>query len=501
MKRSDQISRLSENEVWDILVIGGGASGLGVALDAVSRGLRVCLVEKHDFGKGTSSRSTKLVHGGVRYLEQGNIRLVREALKERKYILNRAPHVSAEQAFIVPCYSWWSQLYYFFGLFFYGLLSGSYQIGRTQWLSRNEAIRRLPNIKQAGLIGGVLYWDGVFDDARFCVDLVSTIIQHGGVCINYAGVESLLIANDKIRGARVRDYTTGEELNIQAQVVVNATGIFSDEIVKMEDASLPTRVVLSRGTHIVLDRYFLDSDDAIMIPKTSDGRVLFIIPWMNRVLVGTTDLITSQTELEPKPTNEEIQFILQNVQHYLKEKPALHDIRSLFAGLRPLAASSSNGQKTKEISRGHQIRISEQGLVSIIGGKWTTFRRMGQDVVDKVAHHFSLAYADSTSASMDILNMSKSNSTGELIHDELPVTWDMIERAIENTMVERLEDLLCRRTRCAFIDSAATWEVAPKVGKLLQQKRNRSDQWYEEQMRNVAIILSNFQTEQKQYSK
>ncbi len=491
LNRPEQIAELKNRDSWDILVIGGGASGLGVALDAVSRGLKVCLVEKYDFGKGTSSRSTKLVHGGVRYLEQGNIALVKEVLRERAYILTRAPHLSRVQPFVVPCYSWVMLIYYYIGLKVYDVLAGEKSLGDTEWLSKSTVMAKIPNIKSKGLRGGVLYMDGQFDDTRLCIDLVKTIVHHGGTCTNYTEVTSFLKDNGKTVGVVVRDTITDIVSNIKATHVVNATGVFSDDIVQMDSQGHRKTIIPSRGSHIVLDYSFLGGKDAIMIPKTSDGRVLFVIPWNGKVIVGTTDEKIEHPILEPYATPREIDFILTNCHKYLIKKPTREDILTTYAGLRPLAAPKAGSQKTKEISRGHKVIVSASGMVSIIGGKWTTYRKMGEDVLHKITKKWKTGYPKSNSINIDIIGKGLYSDI-DRIHPSLPYTMDDIKDIIKNELVMTIEDILCRRTRCLFLDSKATLEVMTPIGNMLKTHLDKTDEWLSEQIAAMTKLIDNY---------
>jgi len=492
MNRDKQLQQIKNTEHWDLLVIGGGATGLGVALDAVSRGLQVCLLEKYDFGKGTSSRSTKLVHGGVRYLEQGNVSLVKEALQEREYILSHATHLSRVQPFVVPCYSWWSYIYYYVGLRVYDILAGRKSIGRTQLLKASTVIEKIPNIKSKGLRGGVQYMDGQFDDTRLCIDLVKTIIKHGGTCVNHVGATGFIKEHGRTVGCQATDHINGDTYTIMADHVVNAAGIFTDDIVQMDAAGSRRTIVPSRGSHIVLDRSYLGGNEAIMIPKTTDGRVLFIIPWNDKVVVGTTDEKTDQPVAEPKATDAEINFILNNCAQYLSMKPTRADILSTYAGLRPLAAPKEGSQKTKEISRGHKVIISASGLVSIIGGKWTTFRKMGQDALDKINRTYKKSYPASTSLGITIAGKGVYSTTDRL-HPSLPYSEADIAHVIRNEMPMTLEDVLCRRTRCVLLDTAATKAIMHEAADMLQEHLQQSDQWKTEQVEQLSELLFNYE--------
>ncbi len=464
MIRERQLKELRDFKgIWDLLVIGGGASGLGTALDAVSRGWKVLLVEKFDFGNGTSSRSTKLIHGGVRYLAQGNVRLVREALRERAYILEKAPHNARLQAFIIPFYSLFMGIYYFIGLKVYDLLSGRHRIGSTRWLKKGTVIKRIPKINKKGLVGGIIYYDGQFDDARLCIDLMRTIISRGGTCINHCGFSSF-IKDEKgiITGAIIKDRVHGESHMIKTRTVVNATGVFTNKVIIKDNPETGKLIVPSRGSHLVVDLDFLQSEDALMIPKTSDGRVLFVIPWLGKLIIGTTDIQTKKVEQEPKVDEAEIDFMLENAGKYLSIKPGRQDIKAMFAGLRPLVAPKEKGiGKTKEISRGHQILRSESDLYTILGGKWTTFRKMGQDVVDKIVKDQSFESSLSSSIGIDILPPTVDVKT--------PLNAELIRYFMEEEMAVKADDILARRTRLKFLDQAEASRVEKMVTETMQR--------------------------------
>ena len=360
MNRQQNFDSLKDkNKVWDLAVIGGGSSGLGVALDAVSRGLSVALFEKSDFAKGTSSRSTKLVHGGVRYLAQGNIGLVREALRERGRLLKNAPHLTRTQSFIIPIYSWWDRLQYTLGLKIYDWLSGSLSLGKSTFISKNEILLRLPTLKKEGLLGGVVYQDGQFDDARLAIHLAQTVTDLGGCVINYTKVTALIKSPEgKICGLTIQEEQSKEIVEIKAKMVVNATGVFADKVLQMDQPEARKTIQPSQGIHLVLDAPFLNGKDALMIPKTKDGRVLFVLPWHDKLILGTTDTLREKAKLEPKALQQEINFILKTAKSYLSTPPRREDVRAIFAGLRPLARPKDGQSKTKEISRSHKILLS-----------------------------------------------------------------------------------------------------------------------------------------------
>src|SRR5580692_9553312 len=389
MQRETMLRTIRErSQPWDIAVIGGGATGMGVAVDAASRGLDVVLVEAHDFGKGTSSRSTKLVHGGVRYLEQGNVPLVMSALKERGLLRQNAPHLVHDLAFVVPNYSWWEAPFYGIGLKLYDLLAGKYGFGPSKVLSKEETLERLPALEPEELRGGVVYYDGQFDDARLLIHLAMTAADHGAAVVNYCPATGLLRDEEGyVNGLTARDTETGEEYAIRARIVVNATGVFTDSIRRMADAEAEPLVVTSQGIHLVFDRSFLKSDTALMVPRTSDGRVLFVIPWHGHAVAGTTDTPVDAPILEPKALDEEIEFILETAGRYLSRPPTRADVLAVYVGLRPLVKSNGEG-KTSSLSRDHVIHVDSSGLLTITGGKWTTYRHMAEDCVD---HEITLA--------------------------------------------------------------------------------------------------------------
>ncbi len=492
MKRKQLLSNIKSEEIFDILVIGGGATGLGVALDGVSRGYKVALVEKVDFGKGTSSKATKLLHGGVRYLQKGDVGLVMEALREREFVLTQAPHLSRIQKFIIPHYSRLRGYYYMAGLMAYDLLSGLRSLGDTKKLSKEETIKLLPNLKKKGLKGGIQYTDGQFDDTRLCIDLVSTINKSGGTAINYCKLDSFTYNQDgKIDGGQVTDMISGDSFAIKSKSVVNATGVFAEETMAIDSEKTNIKIVPARGSHIVLDRSFLQSDEAIMVPKTTDGRVLFLVPWHNVVIVGTTDVVSPELTMEPKATEEEINFILNNTARYLERKPTRSDILSTFAGLRPLAAPKREGKKSKEISRSHKIVTSKAGLVSVLGGKWTTFRKMGEDAVDKIIKSGKLAKTKSTSETMQIYN-GKPSTEGAHVHPKLPYTWSEMEKYVKEELVETVEDLLCRRTRCILLHKQGTLDILDQAIELLARIKDCDEDWKEQQRLDFMEMAENY---------
>jgi len=493
MDRNDIFKKIKETTEFDLLIIGGGASGLGVALDATSRGLKIALVEKYDFGKGTSSKSTKLLHGGVRYLAQGDLGLVTEALREREYVINQAPHLASIQKFIIPFYNYWQGYYYLAGLKAYDFLSLNKSLGSSSMINKEETIKDLPNIKQDGLKGGIVYYDGQFDDTRLCIDLVTTINKRGGLCINHCEFDNFIYNKDGIiNGGSVHNLISNQKITIKAKAVVNATGVFAEQTMAKESADTDIKIVPARGSHIVVSRDFLKSDNAIMIPKTTDGRVLFLIPWKTIVIIGTTDIESKELTMEPKATEAEIDFMLSNAKVYLEKVPTKADILTTYAGLRPLAAPKADGQKSKEVSRSHIIVRSKGGLYSLLGGKWTTFRKMGEDTLDEITKDKIVIDHDSTSLHIPILNPEISSTIKDYIHPELPYSLIELERICKDELVEMLDDVLARRTRCLFLNKVATIKIAPIILDLMARIKEKDNAWKKNQMAEFLNILSSY---------
>jgi len=497
---------------WDMIVAGGGATGVGVAIDAASRGYDVLLLEQHDFGKGTSSRSTKLVHGGVRYLEQGNVSLVMEALKERGLLARNAPHLVRNLGFVVPNYDWWEAPFYGIGLKLYNLLAGKYGFGASRILSREETLERLPTIKPEGLRGGVIYFDGQFDDSRLLINLVATAFEQGATLLNYAPVSELTRDSEGfVDGVRFHDAETGEELEARARVVINATGPFADALRRKADPTVQPMIAPSQGIHLVFDRSFLAGDDAIMVPHTSDGRVMFAIPWHGHTVVGTTDTPIAEASLEPAALAQEIEFILQTSALYLAKTPARDDIRSVFAGIRPLVKSGEGGN-TAALSRDHTIRIENSGLVTVCGGKWTTYRHMAEDCVNQAAtlarlpdrpcvtEHLNIHGFHSSSEKFGRLWMYGSDAPlvertaeeGEPLDADLPYTAAEVLWAVREEMARTLEDVLARRTRALFLNSQAALRMAPRVVRLMAEELKRDARWEAAQVENFRATARNY---------
>jgi glycerol-3-phosphate dehydrogenase len=530
MNRRDLLARLREERApWDLLVLGGGATGLGTAVEAAARGYGTLLAEAHDFAKGTSSRSTKLVHGGVRYLRQGNVGLVLEALRERGRLLANAPHLVHNLSFVVPSYDWWEGPFYGVGLKLYDLLAGRLGLGPSRLLSLAETLEHIPTVEPQGLRGGVIYHDAQFDDARLAVTLARTCAGLGGVPLNYLRAEALLKTDGRVSGALLRDEETGETHEVAARAVVNATGVFADAVRRLDTPEAPPLLAPSQGVHLVLDRRFLPGDSAIMVPHTDDGRVLFAVPWHGRVVVGTTDtpLETSPEgpPLEPRALPEEIEFLLAHAGRYLAGHPGPADVLSVFAGLRPLVraapavsttATTATGGTTGEtaaLSRDHTVLVSPSGLVTVIGGKWTTYRRMGEDTVDQavqVAGLPRLAGIDERKSKTADLRLhgwqeggdpaepwsvygsdaaalaalvAERPEWGEALHPRLPYRAVEVIWAARKEMARTVEDVLARRTRALLLDARASLEIAPAVARLLAAELGEGEAW---QARQVA---------------
>jgi glycerol-3-phosphate dehydrogenase len=519
MKRERMIGML-DGGPWDVIVIGGGATGLGVAVDAQTRGYRTLLLEQHDFAKATSSRSTKLVHGGVRYLKQGNVSLVLEALRERGLLCRNAAHLVHDLAFVVPRYKWWEGPFYGVGFKLYDVLAGKLNIAKSRRLNRRETIERIPNVERAHLIGGAMYHDAQFDDARLAFALAQTAADHGAVLVNYAPVTGLMKSGGAVIGVRAVDRESGREYELRAKVVINATGVFADAVRRFDDRHAEALISLSQGVHLVLDRSFQPSDTAIMVPQTDDGRVLFVIPWHERVLIGTTDTPVPTADIEPRPLAEEVGFILRNAGRYLSHDPSEADVLSYFAGLRPLVQPHDGGLQTKAMSREHAVIISPSGLVTIVGGKWTTYRKMAADTIDDaivvgglperpcVTEHLPLhgclhrddpalpraghmqMYGSDAAEVQAFLDEDPAH--GGALHARLPYHCGQITWAARNEMARTLEDALSRRTRALLLDARDSIEAAPRAAALLAAELHRDQAWIDAQVAEYTALATGY---------
>jgi glycerol-3-phosphate dehydrogenase len=527
MNRTDMWRRIDAHpKAWDMIVVGGGATGVGVAIDAAARGYDVLLLEQSDFGKGTSSRSTKLAHGGVRYLEQGNIGLVMEALKERGLLLQNAPHLVHDLAFVVPNYDWWEAPFYGLGLKLYQLLAGKYGFGVSRILSKEETLEHLPTLRTEGLRGGAVYYDGQFDDARLLIHMVATAFEQGATLLNYVEVTGLTKdAQGFVDGVSARDVENGNEFRATAKVVINATGAFTDLLRLKAEPDAAAMIVPSQGIHLVFDSSFLQGESAIMVPHTSDGRVLFAIPWHGHTLVGTTDTPVAAATLEPVAMEQEIEFILATAGQYLTKAPTREDVLSVFAGIRPLVRAT-NVTNTAALSRDHVVHIDRSGLVTICGGKWTTYRLMAEDCVDQAAtlaqlpekpcvtqhlriHGFrdaakeepakeeaakglgSLAVYGSDADEIRKL-IATDAGLGEPLHAALPYVKAEVIWAARQEMARTVEDILARRTRALFLNARAAITMAPAVADLMASELGWDEVTRTSQLAAFREVASNY---------
>ncbi|RNC83048.1 MAG: glycerol-3-phosphate dehydrogenase/oxidase [Balneola sp.] len=517
MNRNHFIQTLNQfNDYWDILIIGGGATGLGCAVDAASRGYKTLLLDMHDFSKGTSSRSTKLVHGGVRYLQQGDVSLVIEALKERGLLIQNAPHLVSHQSFIVPSYKWWSGPFYGVGLKVYDMLAGKLGIKKSRSLSKEEVMEKIPTLEEEGLLGGTIYYDGQFDDSRLAINLAQTAVDHGATVLNYMKVTGLQKRLDGlVHGVQVMDMLNGDAHEINAHVIINATGIFTDDILEMDEENHQKIIQCAQGVHLVLDKEFLPGDAAIMVPHTDDGRVLFAVPWHGKALVGTTDTPIESPSLEPVALEEEIEFILRHAKQYLSKDPVRTDVKSVFAGLRPLVKPADT-TSTSEISRSHHLQVSESGLVTITGGKWTTYRKMAEDTINQAIIIAGLQERPCKTEELHIHGWLKSvdrndhlhvygsdivginrllkeqSDLSEKVHPDLPYIKAEVIWAIRNELAVTIDDVLSRRTRALLLDAEASVEAAPLVGRMLADEFGFDEAWVIQEVKEYEAMARNY---------
>lgn len=515
MNRNEMFNMLDETDVWDLIIIGGGATGLGTAIESSSRGYKTLLLDQSDFAKGTSSRSTKLVHGGVRYLQQGNLSLVLEALKERGILRRNAPHLVHDLPFIVPNYDWWEGPFYGIGLKLYDALAGKEGFGSSKLLSTEETIKHIPTIEQEGLRGGVKYYDGQFDDARLAINMAETAYEQGATLLNYMKATNLIKENDMICGVEATDVESNQSYSLKSKVVINATGVFTDSIRRMDDTNSKNIIVSGQGIHIVLDKSFLPGDSAIMVPHTDDGRVLFAIPWYDYVLIGTTDTEVDEFLLEPIPQEEEIKFLLSHAARYLTKDPTREDILSVFAGLRPLVKTGED-ENTAAISRDHTLNVSRSGLVTITGGKWTTYRKMAEDTIDHASllagleteksvtkelrihgyHSHADEFGDLEIYGSDAISIQEllreDDSYNELLHPEFTTVIGEVVWAVRNEMARTIDDFLSRRTRMLIKNAKVSIEVAPKVAEVMAKELNKDKVWIKDQLNQFEKISKNY---------
>jgi glycerol-3-phosphate dehydrogenase len=513
MNRQSLLEQLSSTPEWDLIIIGGGATGLGIAVDAASRGHKTLLLEAYDFTKGTSSRSTKLVHGGVRYLAQGNVSLVYEALHERGRMAKNAPHLVRALPHVVPAYNWYDIPFYGTGLILYSILAGRLGIGNTRIVSKTEALRLAPTLSPDGLVGGVVYYDGQFDDSRLAIALVRTAMDHGATLLNHTPVTGLVHTDGRITGVTATDNETGTSYTLRANAVVNATGVFVDSVRAMDDATAKPIVAPSQGIHVVVDRSFLPGDHAVMIPKTADGRVLFAIPWHDCVVIGTTDTGVPDPIHEPRPLAAELEFVLSHTEQYLTRRPQSSDIRSVYAGLRPLVKRGDGATKT--LSRDHTILFSQSGMLTITGGKWTTYRHMAEDAVNQLANrglvpakpcltHELRLHGYTTAVDSDSMQMYGSDAAvvrdlathnpawATPLHPALPYIQAEVIHAVRHELARTVEDVLARRTRALLIDAAASIAAAPLVAALIAAELGHDQGWIDAQVAAYTTVAEGY---------
>lgn len=504
LSRTALLERLRRAGEWDVLVIGGGATGLGCAVDASARGYRTLLLEAHDFAKGTSSRATKLIHGGVRYLAQGNLPLVHEALVERARLLENAPHVVHPLRFVVPAYNWLDVPKYGLGMSCYDLLAGMHGIGHSQVLDAARTVVAVPTVNPARLRGGVAYWDAQFDDARLAITLLRTHLDLGGLALNYLPVDGLLVEDERVRGVRAHDAESGESFAIGARVVINATGVWADSLRRMERPQAVALLKPSQGVHLVVEREFMPGTDALLVPETPDGRVLFVIPWRGKVLIGTTDSPRADLPLEPAPLDGEIDFILGALSDYLVRVPRRSDVRSVFVGLRPLISGGNSGA-TRNLSREHCIEVSPGGLVTITGGKWTTYRRMAEDTIDtaqsvarlptRVGATATLALHGAVRGGNDVYGNDRAAvealpGAGHAVLAGLDLTEGEVRYAARCELARSVEDVLARRHRALFLDARAAAQAAPAVARILAEELGQDAAWCSDQVRAFSALAA-----------
>jgi glycerol-3-phosphate dehydrogenase len=503
MLRQQIISQFQQTPSFDIVIIGGGATGLGAALDAITRGYSTLLIEAADFGKGTSSRSTKLVHGGVRYLAQGNIKLVREALHERGRLLKNAVHVTSIQPFVVPVYSLWDKLFYGIGLMVYDILSGNLSLGKTKWLDKKTTTALLPGIETKKLFGGVLYYDGQFNDSRLCIDLATTAMAKGAVLVNYCSVIEFHKTNGKITAITCKDQLNNKQYTIQAKSVINATGVFTDAILALDEPGRDKLVSPSQGIHLVIHKHFFPGDHAMMIPKTDDGRVFFVVPWLDKMVLGTTDTGVDTIAEEPIALEEEIEFVINHFNRYAAATIQRSDILSVFAGLRPLVKMKGTAS-TALLSRDHTLLISNSGLVTITGGKWTTYRKMAQDAIDNAIFSAKLEkkggcvtkelpIGDERSKERRLKEIEMGNtSLSELLVEDYSIRLSEISYAVRYELAVTVEDFLARRTRLLFLDAQLAIQVAPVVAEIMANEMGMNKAWIGKQIESFNLLAQQY---------
>lgn len=508
--RGNQLDRVrrSQGEVWDIIIVGGGATGLGTAVDAASRGYRTLLLEAGDFASGTSSKATKLVHGGVRYLAQGRISMVREALRERDVLLRNAPHLAWPLGFVIPAYRPTDRLFYGIGLKIYDALAGGRGVGRSRLLSADETARALPNLNRSGLRGGVLYFDGQFDDAGLALALAGTAAANGGMLLNYVGVNGFLRegrGDGRIVGVVADDAETGERFRLRGRCIVNATGVWVDTLRKLDRADSAALLSPSQGTHLVLPRDFLPGEHALLVPRTEDGRVLFVVPWLGRTVVGTTDIPRPDVALHAPgaahgdrgaavPLPDEVDYLLRTVAPYLSGKPSRGDVLSAWAGLRPLLHDHSGSSgATAGLSREHVATVSASGLLTVTGGKWTTYRAMAEAVIDLAIAHRLLEPRACRTANLALDGPGRvPDAAGRPLGPVFDLTEAMVRNAVRTGHALTVEDVLARRHRALLLDARAAIDLAPRVAALIGQERGMNGDWVEGQVAAFRVEAAKY---------
>ncbi len=494
--RSKVLERLADTNAVDVIIIGGGATGLGIALDASLRGLSVALFESADFAGATSSRATKLAHGGVRYLAQGNISLVKEALHERNTMLRIAPHLVSPLPFVMPSYACWETPLYGVGLKAYDLLAGKYGLGPTRFLSASQVRYLMPGINSSGLKGGVMYWDAQFDDARMALAIARTAEQAGALLVNYCSVTNLVYENGKVTGVTCDDKQFGNTYTVRGRAVINATGVWVDALRKQDSAitgkSYQPLVSPSQGVHLVVDQSFMPGGHALLVPETTDGRVLFAVPWLGKLILGTTDTPRTDTPLEPTATDKEVEFIISEASRYLHKKPDKKSVKSIWAGLRPLVSMKTDNSSTSSISRNHFIEVSKSGLLTVTGGKWTTYRSTANDVLQYCARYGLLPMLPRCKTSTYLLvgahnNKRKVSATPDYQvygseagvvqkiaggNNEIAsgLTEAMVRFAVRHEYALTVSDVLARRSRLLFLDAHMALQAAEQVANIMSDE-------------------------------
>lgn len=509
MNRYNALQYIETTQQWDILIIGGGATGLGIAVDAASRGYKTLLIEQYDFAKGTSSKATKLLHGGVRYLAQGNIKLVYEALKERSIILKNAAHVSSIQNFIIPCYSYWQKFKYGIGLKLYDLLAGKYSLGKTEWLNASTT-QKLLNINDKKIVAGILYRDGQFDDTRLAINLAQTATNYGATVINYVKAIELKTVENKVEYSIVKDKIENKNFVIRAKVIINATGVLVDALMEKINKQHQKIIAPSQGVHLVISKKYFNTTNALMLPKTKDGRVLFAVPWHNAVVVGTTDTPVNTTAIEPKPLQQEIDFILDHFNLYTQQNITTNDILSVFVGQRPLV-KKHNEYNTAKLNREHFILQTLGNFYTITGGKWTTYRLMAEDLLTKLIQkkilpnrpcitkdlsiygNYENAFNQFTYSNKEIVELQASNANyKKVLVDGLPYTIAHIVYSMKHEMAITVEDILARRTRILFLNTKVAINIAPLVASVMAEYLKKDSAWQQQQIASFTTLANNY---------